>query len=579
MKRISQKTVDRIYAETDVVAVIGEFVQLKKKGHNHFGLSPFTNEKTPSFTVHQGKGIWKDFSTGKGGNVVSFLMESEGMNYPEALHHLADRAKIEIEYDNDDTANEEPDNTGTLKAIASTAATLYQSQLVAGCSALNYLHDRSISPESITAFQIGYAPDQWEWMAGKLSNFGKESIKQSGLCFEQDINGKLTDRFRNRIMFPITDHFGKVIAFGGRVFGEGKGAKYINSPASPIYDKSRVLYGLAQARRSITDRDQCILTEGYLDVIMLHQHGQTNAVASCGTALTVHQCQLIRRFTMNVLIVRDSDKAGLAAMVKDVQMILSCGMYPSVLPLPKGDDPDSFCRKVGQQGFEDHVSRHTRNFVDFLIAMGKRNHKADEPQGRAAIIHEVMEVFKAIHDPVLLHTSQQRLAQLMAVPIHVVASGKQTAIKSNGNSPLAGDHGSSLTGMHPHEVGALRMVTNHGEELGKELVAALSAIPSTSLSEAFVPVMGALTEIQSYDLNSLMDKSALRLAVGECLQIGNDSIDNTDGANAIVRDFQRHHLQLLIEQCRDLIKSANDDTTKGVCLNKIASLMTTLRKL
>lgn len=578
MKRISQKTVDRIYAETDIVAVIGEFVQLKKRGHNYFGLSPFVNEKTPSFTVHQGKGIWKDFSTGKGGNAVSFLMESEGMNYPEALKHLADKAAIQIEYDDDTQANE-PDTTGTLKAISSTAASLFQSQLVAGSPALIYLHSRGVTDESIQAFQIGYAPDQWEWLAGKLSNFGKEAVKQSGLCFEQDSNQKLTDRFSNRIMFPITDHFGKVIAFGGRVFNDGKGAKYINSPASPIYDKSRVLYGLSQARRAIVDRDQCLLTEGYLDVIQLHQCGQVNTVASCGTALTVHQCQLIRRFTLNVLLVRDSDKAGLAAMVKDVQMILSQGMYPSVLPLPKGDDPDSFCRKVGKEGFEAHKAKHTRNFVDFLIAMAKRSHDANEPQGRAAIIHEVMEVFKAIQDPVLLHTSQQRLAQIMAVPIHVVANGQHSPSKSNGNTPTNDNQRSSLAGMHPHEVGALRMVTNHGEEVGKELIEALAQIPPTSYSELFVPIMESLTTLQAYDLNSLMDKSALRGPVGECLQIASEIQDFGDAANAVIRDFERHHLQVLIEQCRQRMKDTTDQTTKTVYMNKIVTLTTTLRKL
>lgn len=473
--------------------IIGEFVQLKKRGGNHFGLSPFVNEKTPSFAVSASKNIWKDFSTGKGGNAIGFLMDREGMTYPEALKYCAEKYSIEIEYEGDNEP-QAPDNRGTLLAISSHAASLFHSQLVAGSAALKYLQDRGVSPESIEDFQIGFAPDQWEWMAAKLSNYPKEAIKLSGLCFENE-TGKLTDRFRNRIMFPITDHFGKVIAFGGRVFGDGKGAKYINSPESEIYHKSKVLYGLHKACKAIRDADCAILTEGYLDVITLHQCGHTNAIASCGTALTKEQCQLIRRFTLNVLIVRDSDKAGLTAMVRDVRMLLSQGMYPSLLPLPEKEDPDSFCRKVGGQGFAEHKAKHTRNFVDFLIRMGKSAHDANEPQGRAAIINEVMEVLAVIQDPVLLVTSQQRLSQVMVVPMAVIAGN---ASKQPASKPVINERRSSLSGMHPHEVALLRLIVNHGVEHGAEMLEQLKDIAPDSLSDSFKPLFSALYSLPAY---------------------------------------------------------------------------------
>jgi DNA primase len=571
VKRITQSTIDKIYAALDAVEIIGEFVQLKKRGGNHFGLSPFVNEKTPSFAVSPSKNIWKDFSTGKGGNAIGFLIESEGMTYPEALKHCADKYSIAIEYEGDDSTEDNgPDHTGTLKAISSHAATLFQSQLVAGSQALQYLHDRSITTESIQAFQIGYAPDQWEWLSGKLSNFPKDACTLSGLCFQQD-NGKLTDRFRNRIMFPITDHFGKVIAFGGRIFGDGKGAKYINSPASDIYDKSRVLYGLHRARKAIADQDQAILTEGYLDVIMLHQHGHTNAIASCGTALTKEQCQLIRRFTLNVLIVRDSDKAGLAAMVKDVRMLLSQGMYPSVLPLPKGDDPDSFCRSVGGEGFAAHKAKHTRNFVDFLIAMGKRSHDCNEPQGRAAIINDVMEVLAVIQDPVLLHTSQQRLSQAMQVPLYVVAGKVQTSPKSNANAPVAKDH-SAVGAMHPHEVCALKIIVNN-TDVASELIGLLREIPETSMSQDFAAAFVALCTIPTIDANSLLDHEQLRPIASELIQL--QPIDDQQ-TETVFQDFQRHHLDTLIAECRQRMKL---DADKDKWLKKMQALVALRRQM
>jgi DNA primase len=566
MNRIPQSTVDRIYTETDILSVISDYVQLKKRGNNHFGLSPFTNEKTPSFAVSPSKQIWKDFSTGKGGNAVSFLMESEGMTYRESLIHLAEKAGIPIEYDDEQVA---PDNIGSLKALSSHVSDLFHSRMVSGSPALEYLTARGLSIETIAAFHIGHAPQEWEWLGPKLTGEGysREIVKLSGLCFENDTNGRLTDRFRNRIMFPIHNHFGQVIAFGGRVFsGEASAAKYINSPESEIYHKSKVLYGLHQARKAIQEKDLAILVEGYMDVAMLHQSNHCNAVASCGTALTVHQCQLLRRFSRNVLIVRDSDKAGLAAMVKDIKVLLGCGMYPSVLPLPKCEDPDSYCRAHGGEGFEAHRQKHTRNFVDALVGIIGKGRDTTQPQARTAVVNEVLQVLAVIQDPVLAHTSIERLSKLMQVPTQVL--GKAMPV-SSGKAPVANDRGSALSGMHPHELCALRAIVNDSQ-VSSEIVELLGEIPLESMSETFVSAFQAMGELDDLSLNAMLENPSLRPIASELLQVqpieGNPS--------AILRDFQRHHLNRLISECKEKLKTATD---KQPYLSKLQALNRMLR--
>lgn len=587
MNRIPQQTVDQIYAAADVVEVVGDFIQLKKRGANYWALSPFTNEKTPSFAVSPAKNIWKDFSTGKGGNSVGYLMEAEGMTYPEALKYLAEKYSITIEYEGEQV-EAKPDHSAALKALSDKSVGLFTSQLNAISPAMQYLIDRGITQESIATFQIGYAPNEWEWLAPRLQSqgFSKEAIKLSGLCFENDTTAQLTDRFRNRVMFPISNHFGQVVAFGGRIFGDGKGAKYINSPESDIYHKSRILYGLNLAAKSIREKDFSILTEGYLDVIMLHQSGIRMTIASCGTALTKEQCQLIRRYTLNVLIVRDSDKAGLAAMVKDVRMLLSQGLYPSVLPLPKGDDPDSFCRRVGGDGFEAHRLRHTRNFVDFLVKMGKASHDDQTPQGRAAIINEVVEVFKAIQDPVLLHTSQQRLSALMQVPMDLVGGGTSVP-RSNGKPLVVNDHPSALVSMHPHEQSALRLIVNHGEDLvdgvsvSTTLVDMLQNIPAESFTKTFGAAFEAITMLQNRSLESMLSNESLSKVAGEALQISDapQSQDHAGQINAIVRDFNRHHLSRLVTECKERMATATEQDEKDLYFHRLSQLATMLRKI
>ena len=321
MARIPTQIVDQIYNAIDIVEVISDYVQLKKKGANYWGLSPFSNEKTPSFSVHAGKGIYKDFSSGKGGNAVNFLMEIEGLDYVEALKHLAKKYGIEIiEEEETEEVKEQKDKRQSLFIVNEFAAGYFHEQLKESDKGrqigLSYFKERGILSTTIEAFQLGFSHESWDAFAKEAVNrqYSEEYLIELGLVSKSEKTGNLVDRFRGRVMFPITNPMGKVVGFGGRILGNRKDiAKYINSPESDIYHKSQILYGLYQAKRHIRDEDLCILTEGYMDTIVLYQNGIRNVVASSGTALTHEQVRLIRRFTQNVLMMYDGDQAGIKA--------------------------------------------------------------------------------------------------------------------------------------------------------------------------------------------------------------------------------------------------------------------------
>jgi DNA primase len=310
---ITKQTIDRIMEAIDIVEVIGEFVQLKKRGANYVGLSPFANEKTPSFTVSPAKGIFKDFSTGKGGSAVTFLMELEKFTYPEALKWLAKKYGIEVEELLDKPENIEADNRReSLMIVTGFAAKYFQEAMwdtgEGKSIGLSYFKERGFTTETIKKFELGYSPDHWEAFTGEAIKKGyqPEFLVESGLSVKRD-NGTLYDRYRGRVMFPIHGFTGRVIAFGGRTLKTDKNVpKYVNSPESEIYHKSNVLYGLFFAKKAIRDEDNCYLVEGYADVLSVHQAGIENVVASSGTSLTVEQIRLIGRFTKNITILYQS---------------------------------------------------------------------------------------------------------------------------------------------------------------------------------------------------------------------------------------------------------------------------------
>jgi DNA primase len=391
---------------TDIVEVIGEFVQLKKRGANYVGLSPFVNERTPSFTVSPAKGIFKDFSSGKGGSAVTFLMELEKFSYPEALKWLAKKYGIEVEETVEAPENrEEEQRRESLMIVTAFAAKFFHESLLdtdEGKSiGLSYFKERGFSTETIKKFELGYSPDQWEAFTGTAIREGyqQQFLEESGLSVKRD-NGTLYDRYRGRVMFPIHSFTGRVIAFGGRTLKKDKNVpKYVNSPESEIYHKSNVLYGLYFAKKAIREEDNCYLVEGYADVLSVHQAGIENVVASSGTSLTSEQIRLISRFTQNITILYDGDAAGIKASLRGLDMILEAGLNVKVVSFPDGHDPDSYVRLVGTSAFKKHIEETKKDFILYKANLLLKD-AGNDPIKKAEIIREIVESIAKIPDSI-----------------------------------------------------------------------------------------------------------------------------------------------------------------------------------
>lgn len=403
---IIKSTIDRIMEATDIVEVIGEFVQLKKRGANYVGLSPFVNERTPSFTVSPAKGIFKDFSSGKGGSAVTFLMELEKFSYPEALKWLAKKYSIEVEETVEAPENrEEEQRRESLMIVTAYAAKFFHESLLdtdEGKSiGLSYFKERGFSNDIIKKFELGYSPDQWEAFTGTAIKEGYQAqfLEESGLSVKRD-NGTLYDRYRGRVMFPIHSFTGRVIAFGGRTLKKDKNVpKYVNSPESEIYHKSNVLYGLYFAKKAIREEDNCYLVEGYADVLSVVQAGIENVVASSGTSLTVEQIKLISRFTKNITILYDGDAAGIKASLRGLDMILEEGLNVKVVSFPEGHDPDSYVRSVGTNAFKKHIEENKKDFILYKANILLKE-AGNDPIKKAEIIREIVESIAKIPDSI-----------------------------------------------------------------------------------------------------------------------------------------------------------------------------------
>lgn len=397
---ISKQTIDKIFSTIRVEEIIGEYVQLKRAGSNYKGLSPFHDEKTPSFVVSPSKQIWKDFSSGKGGTAISFLMEIENFTYPEALRHAAKKYGIEIEEiiteqtDEQKAAQNERD---LLYKIHEVANHFFQEQLYDTDEGkqigLSYFKERDLKENTIQKFQLGYSPEKknafTEYALQK--GYSKEILEKSGLSIFPDYQPEGVDRFRERVIFPIHSFSGRALGFGARILKNNvKAAKYLNSPETEIYHKSNVLYGLNQSKQAISKNNLCLLVEGYMDVIALHQAGIENVVASSGTALTTEQIKLIKRLTENVTILFDGDAAGIKASFRSIDMLLSEGMNIRVVLFPDGDDPDSFSRKHPREFVENYINTEAKDFIDFKaeILLKEAN---DDPIKKAEAIRDIVK--------------------------------------------------------------------------------------------------------------------------------------------------------------------------------------------
>ena len=397
---ITKQTIDKILSTIRVEEIIGEYVQLKRAGSNFKGLSPFQDEKTPSFVVSPSKQIWKDFSTGKGGTAISFLMEIENFTYPEALRHAAKKYGIEVEetvYEQTEEQKLAQTERDLLYKIHEVANNFYQEQLYEteeGRSiGYSYFKERELKDDIIQKFQLGYSPEKknafTEYALDK--GYSKDILEKSGLSIFPENAPNGLDRFRERVIFPIHSFSGRVLGFGARILKNNvKTAKYLNSPETEIYHKSHVLYGLNQSKQSISRSNICLLVEGYMDVIALHQAGIENVVASSGTSLTAEQIKLIKRLTENVTILFDGDKAGIKASFRSIDMLLSEGMNIRVVLFPDGDDPDSFSRKHPQEFVENYINAEAKDFIDFKAEVLLKK-AGEDPIKKAESIRDIVK--------------------------------------------------------------------------------------------------------------------------------------------------------------------------------------------
>lgn len=424
---ISQSTIDTIFETARVEEVIGEFVQLKKSGSNFKGLSPFTEEKTPSFMVSPAKQIWKDFSSGKGGNVVSFLMEQEHYTYPEALRWLAKKYNIEIEETKlDDEQKQVLNERESMYLVSEFARDYFHDVLLNNeqgkIIGLSYFKERGYREETIKKFQLGYALNEWEVFTKYALEKGYDLkyLEKTGLSIVK--NDRQFDRFKGRVLFPIHSMSGRVLGFGGRILSSTeKAAKYLNSPSSEIYDKSKVLYGIYYAKQTIAKENTCYLVEGYTDVITMHQAGIENVVASSGTALTPEQIRLIKRLTPNITVLFDGDAAGIRASMRGIDLILAQGMNVKVITFPDGDDPDSYAKKVSSEELIAYLSEKAQDFIRFKISILLQEAQSD-PIKKADLVRDIIHSVSVIPDRIQREIYVKECSNLMDVSEEVLFS-------------------------------------------------------------------------------------------------------------------------------------------------------------
>lgn len=429
---ISRETIDEVKSRIDIVDVVGDFVTLKRSGQNYKALSPFTNEKTASFYVVPSKGIFKDFSSGKGGDGITFVMEHEGMSYVEAIRYMAKKYGVAIKEEESLENLAQQSDRDSLHILMNYAKDYYKSSLFdtdEGRSVgLSYFHERGFNDRIIEKFELGYSINEWDHFSKKAlqDGYSLEMLEKAGLVIKKEKEKadsyRVYDRFRGRVIFPVHGIAGKVIAFGARILTKEKDQpKYINSPETEIYHKSNVLYGMFQAKNAIRREDFCYLVEGYTDVISMHLADVDNVVASSGTALTEEQIKLIRRFTENVTVLFDGDAAGIKAAIRGIDLVLKGGLNVRIVLLPDAEDPDSYSKKMGSADFKKYLVGHTKDFISFKIDLYAKD-SAHDPIKKAEAIRDIVTSISLIPDPIKRSVYIQETSQLLKIQEAVLLS-------------------------------------------------------------------------------------------------------------------------------------------------------------
>lgn len=424
---ISKSTIEHVFETARVEEVIGDFVQLKKSGTNFKGLSPFSDERSPSFMVSPVKQIWKDFSSGKGGNAVTFLMEHEHFTYPEAIKYLAKKYNIEIEETEQTNEQKEEANERESLYLVNEFANDYFQKVMhktdqGQAIGLSYFKERGFTNETIKKFNLGYSLDEWQAFTDEALKKGYliEFLEKTGLTIVKE--NKRFDRFKGRVMFPIHSMSGRILGFGGRILKlDKKAAKYLNSPESEVYHKSKILYGLFHAKQTIAKEDNCYLVEGYTDVIQFHQTGITNVVASSGTALTPEQIRLVNRLTKNITVLFDGDAAGIRASLRGIDLILEQGMNVKVCTFPQGEDPDSFAKQNTLEELKTYLDENAKDFIQFKASL-LISEANNDPIKKAETIRDIVNSISIIPDQIKKEIYIQECSRIMDISEDVLFS-------------------------------------------------------------------------------------------------------------------------------------------------------------
>jgi DNA primase len=441
--RIPKETVDQIIHTADILEVVGDYVQLKRKGQNYWAPCPFHNEKSPSFSVNPAKGLYKCFGCGKAGGVIQFVMDIEGSSYPEALRALAKKYGVAVPEEEERTPEEQLiQNERDSQYIVSNWAKDHYHRLLQNTEegmsiGYGYLRERGLNLTTIQTFELGYSLGQWDDLLKTAEKAGHQLkyLEKTGLVIKREDDqghdtGRRYDRFRGRVMFPIHNVSGRVVGFGARTLKrDDKMAKYLNSPESEIYHKSDVLYGLFQARQPIRHEELCYLVEGYLDVLSLHQGGIKNVVASSGTSLTEGQIRILKRYTDNVTVLYDGDAAGIKASLRGIDLLLEGGLNVRVVLFPDGDDPDSYIRKVGDQRFADYVENQSQDFIAFKTTLVAREASHD-PVKKAEAIREVLQSIAKVPDGLKRQVFLQQTASVFGFEEQVIITEYNKLLKT-----------------------------------------------------------------------------------------------------------------------------------------------------
>ena len=458
MSIIPDSAIEEVRGLSDIVDVVGDYVRLKKRGSNFVGLCPFHTEKTPSFNVNPSLGIYKCFGCGQGGDVFSFMGQVEGLSFPETVRLLAERFGIALPED-DGPGEEASENEAIYHALRFAARFFFKELTEEGAEAARaILKERGITPESVKTFGIGFAPDGWDHLLTEAQKapIDEAILEKAGMIIPRKDRSGFYDRYRYRLIFPIFSHVGKVLGFGGRIIRPEDEPKYINSPETSVYNKSRVLYGLYHAKNAIRSQEEAILVEGYTDVISLFQAGVQHVVASSGTALTPDQVSALARYAKTIVLLYDADKAGLRAALRGIDLILKSGLIPYAVRLPEGEDPDSYVRTHGGPAFEAYLKEHRQHFVEFVHENAKLAGSMETPEGRAAVQRTIVQSVALIPDDLVRESYLRTAAGILDIPdvqlrpvLEAARRGERQATirqeRRKARTTLAGDEQPALT--------------------------------------------------------------------------------------------------------------------------------------